>query len=156
MGSDSACRDLRESIGELRAILEQLALTQAELDLSLTRSVPDQPLLDRYSQQLEHLAEADRKRVEALRGMTLDTGRMAAAIGRCQDVDLASLWDEVREQLPGVALNNRKHAQFLQRAAVGIRNSLVLLGVLPSQPPLYGPSGQKQGGSVLTRPLGSA
>ncbi|MEW6765442.1 MAG: flagellar export chaperone FlgN [Pseudomonadota bacterium] len=156
MNGIDACHAMRTAIEGLHEGLGALASIQRELDEALTLSTPAPALLESYTQHLERVAQADARRIEALNMLGLGTADMSTVIARCQDIELASLWDEVREQLPNVALHNRKHAQFLQRASAGIQAGLVLLGVMPNQPPLYGPSGQKQGASVQTRPLGSA
>lgn len=156
MNGVDACHAMRTALEGLHEGIGALASIQCALDEALTLSAPAPALLESYTQHLEHVLQADARRIEALNMLGLDAADMSTAMARCQDIDLASLWDDVREQLPNVALHNRKHAQFLQRASAGIQAGLVLLGVMPSQPPLYGPSGQKQGTSVQTRPLGSA
>jgi flagellar biosynthesis/type III secretory pathway chaperone len=149
----SPCSLLRSALEELRGGLEQLAELQDRLDESLPRNSLPPELLQHYNQQLDRLLEAETLRAKALTSLGLGPNQMNDALGACPD--LASLWESIRERLPRVALNNRKHSQVLHKASASIHASLGLLGVLPAQPPLYGPSGQRES-TPTGRPLGSA
>lgn len=139
----------------LAAGLDELAALQARLDEALPQNTLPPELLQHYNQQLEKLVEAEGQRVRALTMLGLPPEGMPAALMACPDLDLAPLWEAIREKLPLIALNNRKHAQVLHKATASIHTALGLLGILPAQPPLYGPSGQRQTAST-GRPLGSA
>jgi len=153
--SPSPCTLLRSALEGLRAGLDQLAELQASLDDSLPRNTLPPELLQNYSQQLERLLEAEALRTKALAMLGFGTNQMNEALGACPSADLASLWEAIRERLPQIALNNRKHAQVLHKASASIHAGLSLLGILPTHPPLYGPSGQRET-PPTGRTLGSA
>jgi hypothetical protein len=151
----SPCTLLRSALEELHAGLEQLAELQGRLDDALPRNTLPPELLQHYSQQLDRLLEAETLRIQALERLGFSPTQMNDALGSCPSADLAPLWASIREKLPLIALNNRKHAQVLHKASASIYAGLGLLGVLPAQPPLYGPSGQRET-PPSGRTLGSA
>lgn len=152
---ESSCLQLRASIEALQAVLGELAELQPKLDQAFGASALEPALLQRYNQLLDSLAQADSNRISALKLMDLAPQDMEGAFARCELPHLSSAWASVRQQLPQLALTNRKHAQFLHKATASIQTGLGLLGAAPSQPPLYGPSGQKEA-ALNTRTLGSA
>lgn len=153
--SPSPCTLLHSALEGLHAGLEKLAELQERLDDSLPRNTLPPELLQNYSQQLDRLLEAETLRTKALAVIGFGPNQMNDALGSCPSSDLVPLWESIRERLPLIALNNRKHAQVLHKASASIHAGLGLLGVLPAQPPLYGPSGQREA-SPTGRTLGSA
>lgn len=153
--SPSPCAFLRSALEGLHAGLEKLAELQERLDDSLPRNTLSPELLQHYSQQLDRLLEAETLRTKALALLGFGPNQMNDALGSCPSSDLAPLWEAIRERLPLIALNNRKHAQVLHKASASIHAGLGLLGVLPAHSPLYGPSGQREA-PPTGRTLGSA
>lgn len=153
--SPSPCTVLRSALEGLHAGLEKLAELQERLDDALPRNALPPELLQHYSHQLDRLLEAETLRTKALALLGFAPDQMNDALGLCPSSDLAPLWESIRERLPLIALNNRKHAQVLHKASASIHASLGLLGVLPAHAPLYGPSGQRET-PPSGRTLGSA
>lgn len=149
----SACALLHAALEDLHVGLEHLIKLQARLDEVLPHNDLPPKLLQEYSLWLDRLVEAETQRVKALAMLQPSPMRMDEALERCPTP--APQWEAIRERLPQVALNNRKHAQVLHKASASIQAALTLLGVLPPQVPLYGPHGRQPpppGG----RSLGSA
>ncbi|MFZ5466857.1 MAG: hypothetical protein ACOZAI_06295 [Pseudomonadota bacterium] len=153
--SPSPCTFLRSALEGLHAGLEKLAELQERLDDSLPRNTLPPELLQNYSHQLDRLLEAETLRTKALALLGFGPNQMNDALGSCPSSDLAPLWESIRERLPLIALNNRKHAQVLHKASASIHAGLGLLGVLPAHSLLYGPSGQREA-PPTGRTLGSA
>ena len=130
-------------------------MLQPQLEEAFAQNEPAPSLLQQYNQLLEKLTQADGERIASLTALGLDKTDMDTALAQCDAVHLSEMWEAVCQQLPQVAITNRKHAQFLYKATASIQTGLSLLGASGNQPPLYGPSGQKEA-SLSTRTLGSA
>jgi len=153
--SESPCGQLRTSIEALSSAMGELAGLQSRLDQAFGGSTFDPVLLQQYNSLLDALAQADARRVSALKAMGLVPSDMDGAFSRCALPRLSDDWAVVRRKLPQVALTNRKHAQFLHKAMTSISTGLSLLGASAGQPSLYGPSGQREAAFNM-RKLGSA
>ncbi|GEM_PF-1710075 len=151
----ASCLRLTEAVSKLHAGLDELTSLQPLLETAFARNTLAPSLLDQYKRLLDRLTQADGERVFALKSLGLGDMDMTAALRHCELDDLAEAWGQVREQLPRIAITNRKHAQFLHKATATLQSGLGLLGATGNQPPLYGPSGLKES-SLHTRTLGSA
>lgn len=149
------CQTLTAAIESLRTSLDELSSLQPQLEQAFAQNTLAPSLLQQYNQLLEKLTQADGERIASLTAMGVDITDMDAALAHCHAAHLTGMWAVVCQQLPQVAITNRKHAQFLYKATASIQTGLGLLGASGNQPPLYGPSGQKEA-SLSTRTLGSA